>query len=329
MRHKEFRYILISLVVSIIVTAGKFIAYFKTGSVAVLSDALESIINVLAALFACYSVYLTAKPRDKNHPYGHGKVEFFSIGFEGGMITIAGLLILYNAVDYFISPRTLNGLNSGIIILAVTGLINLLLGLFLIRSGKKLPSITISGNGQHIITDAWSSLGVIIVLVLITITGWQWLDPLASLIMGLLIITKGYTLLRKSVSGLMDETDLKVVDQIVTILSEKRKSQWIDVHNLRIQQFGNNLHIDCHVSLPYYYTLEEVHREVKKIEKVLNDYFPKREVECFIHTDPCCPPLSCPYCPLSECKVRKAPFEKKIAWTKERILSNRQHFKKE
>ncbi len=328
MKHKEFRYIFISLVASIAITAAKFIAYLETDSVAVLSDALESIINVVAALFACYSVYLTAKPRDKNHPYGHGKVEFFSIGFEGGMITIAGLLILYKAFDYFIHPRTLTGLHNGIIILVVTGAANLLLGLFLIRSGKRLPSITISGNGQHILTDAWSSLGIIIVLLLIGATGWQWLDPLASLLIGFLIIAKGYSLLRKSVSGLMDETDLEVVDQIVSILSENRKSQWIDIHNLRIQQFGNNLHIDCHVTLPYYYTLLEVHREVKEIERILNAHFPKREVECFIHTDPCTPPWSCPYCRLSDCPVREAPFEKQISWNRERILSNRQHLKK-
>lgn len=328
MKQKEFRYILISLAVSIVVTAGKFIAYFRTDSVAVLSDALESIINVVAALFACYSIYLAGKPRDKNHPYGHGKIEFFSIGFEGGMITIAGLLILYKAIEYFITPRALNGLHSGIIILAVAGVINFLLGWFLIRSGKKLPSITIGGNGQHIMTDAWSSLGIIIVLLLISFTGWKWLDPLASLVVGILIIVKGYSLLRKSVSGLMDETDLEVADQIVSILSENRKSQWIDVHNLRIQQFGNNLHIDCHVTLPYYYNLLEVHAEVKEIERVLNNHFPKREVECFIHTDPCHPPWSCPYCLLEECKVRKAPFETKIPWNRERILSNRQHLKK-
>ena len=313
--------------VSLLITAAKFTAYFKTDSVAILSDALESIINVLAALFACYSIYLTAKPRDENHPYGHGKVEFFSIGFEGGMILVAGLLILYTAVIYFLHPRSLNAVHSGILITAGAGLLNLLLGLFLIRAGRRLPSITLSGNGQHILTDAWSSLGIIVVLFLIQWTGWPWLDPLASLVIGLLIIRKGYSLLRKSVSGLMDETDIAVVDQIAAIVSKQRKPQWIDLHNLRIQQFGNNLHVDAHLTLPYYYHLSAVHEEVKAMENVLDKNFAKRDVECFIHTDPCTPPLSCPYCQLADCPVREAAFEKKVPWTRLRLLSNRQHLK--
>lgn len=327
MKKKEFRFILISLVLSFLIMAGKFAAYLVTDSVAVLSDALESIINVIAGGFACYSIYLASKPRDANHPYGHGKVEFFSIGFEGAMISIAGIFIIYKAIDYFITPRSLNDLHRGLFLIVAAGMANLLLGLFLIRSGKKLPSITLSGNGQHILTDAWSSLGIIIALVLIEFTGWHWLDPLVSLMLGILIIYKGYTLLRKSVSGLMDETDMEVVDKIVFIFNENRRPQWIDVHNLRIQQFGNNLHIDCHVTLPYYFELREVHREVKDIEKVLNNHFSKRDVECFIHTDPCTPPLSCPYCQIADCRVREAPFEKKIEWTREGLLSNKQQLK--
>src|SRR5699024_11873053 len=133
---KEFKYIIISLGVSILVAVAKFIAYFATDSMAILSDALESIINVAAAVFAGYSVHLKAKPRDKNHPYGHGKVEFFSIGFEGAMISFAGLLIFYKAVEYFIVHRPLNDISSGVTIIAVTGIDKLFLGLFLIRSGK-------------------------------------------------------------------------------------------------------------------------------------------------------------------------------------------------
>lgn len=327
MKSKEFRIIIISLVVSLLITCAKFFAYFTTYSVAILSDALESIINVVAGVFACYSIYLASKPRDVNHPYGHGKVEFFSIGFEGGMITIAGCLILYKAIQYFISPRELQQLNSGIIIVIATGLANLLLGLFLIRSGKRLPSITINGNGQHILTDAWSSVGLIIALILIRFTGWRWLDPLASLVLGSLIITKGYKLLRRSVSGLMDETNVQIVEKISHILSKERKPQWIDVHNMRIQQFGNNYHVDCHITLPYYYTLEQVHNEVKTLEKIINNNFPNREVECFIHTDPCAPPYSCPYCQVLDCPVREAHFEKRIVWTAEQILSDYPYWK--
>lgn len=210
MLKKELRVILVSLIVSFILTVAKFSAYFMTHSVAILSDALESIINVVAGGFACYSIYLAGKPKDANHPYGHGKVEFFSIGFEGAMIFIAGILILVKAIQYFILPRELHQIKNGLWVLGITTVANLLLGLYLVGSGRRLSSITISGNGQHIMTDVYSSAGLISALIIIHFTGWTWLDPAVSLVMGILILAKGYQLLRRSISGLMDETDMKL-----------------------------------------------------------------------------------------------------------------------
>ena len=324
MKSREFRIIAISLIVSLILTIAKFIAYFSTHSIAILSDSLESIINVMAGGFACYSIYLASKPKDLNHPYGHGKVEFFSIGFEGGMILIAGCLILFKAGQSFMSPRELSKLSGGILIMLAAGIANFLLGVFLIRSGKKLSSITIGGNGQHILTDAWSSVGLIGALVLIHFTGWRWLDPLASLVLGGLIVHKGYKLLRHSVSGLMDETDMQVIDKVTTILSKNRHSSWIDVHNMRAQQYGQNVHIDCHITMPYYFTLEQVHFEIKLVERTLSDHFALGKVECFFHTDPCVPE-GCPYCLMEKCPVRKFPFEKRIVWTRDNVLTDSQH----
>lgn len=324
---KEFRIITISLVISLILTIAKFTAYFTTSSVAILSDALESIINVIAGVFASYSIYLASKPKDLNHPYGHGKVEFFSIGFEGGMILIAGCLILYKAVHSFIEPHELQKLNGGIIIIVATGVVNFILGLFLVNSGKKLSSITISGNGQHILTDAWSSLGLIIALLLIRFTGWHWLDPLASLILGILIVIKGYKLMRHSISGLMDETDMQIIDRVVQVLSKNRRPAWIDVHNMRVQQYGQNYHIDCHITMPYYYSLRQVHYEVKQIEEILNEQVTSGRVECFIHTDPCVP-QSCPLCMIMDCPVRSFTFEKELPWTRDTVLPNHQHLRK-
>lgn len=326
MKSKEFKIISLSLIVSFVITIAKFYAYVDTHSVAILSDALESIINVIAGAFACYSIYLTSKPKDLNHPYGHGKIEFFSIGFEGGMILIAGCLILYKAIESFIVPHELHKLSLGILIVVIAGILNFLLGIFLVRSGKKIPSITISGNGQHILTDAWSSLGLIAALVLIHFTGWRWMDPLASLLLGTLIIIKGYKLVRHSVSGLMDETDMKIVDSITQILNDNRRAPWIDIHNMRVQQYGHNYHIDCHITMPYYFTLEQVHSEIKKVELTVNRHFEKGHVECFFHTDPCVPD-SCPYCLMQDCPVRKFPFEKKIEWTRKTVLPNKQHLK--
>lgn len=315
---------MISLVVSLVLTIAKFIAYFSTHSIAILSDALESIINVVAGVFASYSIYLASKPKDLNHPYGHGKVEFFSIGFEGGMILIAGCLILFKAGQAFVSPRELTKLSGGILIMLAAGIANFLLGLFLTRSGKQLSSITIQGNGQHILTDAWSSVGLIAALVLIHFTGWRWLDPLASLVLGALIVYKGYKLLRHSVSGLMDETDMQVIDNVTAILNKNRRPPWVDIHNMRAQQYGQNIHVDCHITLPYYFTLEQVHREIKLVEKTLSDHFTMGKVECFFHTDPCVP-AGCPYCLMTDCPVRKYPFERRIIWTRDNVLIDSQH----
>ncbi|SDH04158.1 cation diffusion facilitator family transporter [Chitinophaga filiformis] len=295
-----------------------------TNSVAILSDALESIINVVAGAFACYSIYLTGKPKDENHPYGHGKVEFFSIGFEGAMIFIAGVLILFKTAQYFFNPTSLDKLDQGVWLIGGTTLANLVLGLFLVREGKKLSSLTIAGNGQHIMTDVYSSLGLIAALLLIHFTGLQWIDPLASLLMGVLILRKGYQLLRTSISGLMDETDMRVVDRVIEILSAHRHANWIDIHNMRVQQYGNNYHIDCHLTLPYYLELSDAHDELKALERMVNIEFSSGEVEFFIHTDPCIP-LCCHYCQLKECPVRQDRFTGLITWKRENVLPNRKH----
>ncbi|PSL27506.1 cation diffusion facilitator family transporter [Chitinophaga ginsengisoli] len=324
MQRRELRVILVSLIVSFILTGTKFAAWYLTNSVAILSDALESIINVVAGAFACYSIYLTGKPKDENHPYGHGKVEFFSIGFEGAMIFIAGVLILFKTAQYFFHPTLLDKLDKGVWLIGGTTLANLLLGLFLVREAKKLSSLTIRGNGQHIMTDVYSSLGLIAALLLIHFTGFQWIDPLASLLMGVLILRKGYQLLRTSISGLMDETDMRVVDRVIEILSAHRHANWIDIHNMRVQQYGNNYHIDCHLTLPYYLELSDAHDELKALERMVNVEFSSGEVEFFIHTDPCIP-LCCHYCQLAECPVRQDRFTGLITWKRENVLPNRKH----
>lgn len=324
MRTKEFYIVVIALLVSLILTVAKFTAYFVTDSVAILSDALESIINVVAGGFACFSIYLASKPKDANHPYGHGKVEFFSIGFEGAMIFIAGCLILFKAIQYFIHPHPIARLTYGLFIVAGAGIVNCLLGLMLLQSGRRLSSITLSGNGQHILTDAWSSLGLILALVLIRYTKWGWLDPAASVILGSLIIFKGYSLVRRSVSGLMDEADMAVIDRVAKILTDNRRSAWIDIHNMRIQQYGNNYHIDCHLTLPYYYTLEQVHTEIKALEDIVRKGLPGHEVELFVHPDPCRPD-GCPYCILKDCAARQSSLRHRLPWTRDNILPNRRH----
>jgi cation diffusion facilitator family transporter len=324
LKRSDIFYIRLSFLISAIICAVKFVAWFVTGSLVILSDALESIINVVAAAFAWYSIYLSNKPRDTEHPYGHGKIEFFSIGFEGAMILIAGFGILIQAVLFFFNPPELHALTTGVWLTLAGGVANFILGFFLLKKGRQNNSLTLQGNGKHILSDSYSSIGVLIAVVLILFTGYTWIDPIASVIAAAIIIYTGFKLMRKSVSGLMDEVDMKIVDELVAILKEQRQLNWIDMHNLRVQRYGNSYHVDCHVTMPYYYSLEEVHEEITKLDRILNSNFKKGSIEFFIHTDPCIV-SSCKHCLLTECNVRRQPFVQKIEWSKENLLPNRKH----
>jgi cation diffusion facilitator family transporter len=324
LKNSDLVYIRLSFIISTVICAIKFVAWFVTGSLVILSDALESIINVVAAAFAWYSIYLSNKPRDKEHPYGHGKIEFFSIGFEGAMILIAGFGILIQAVLSFFNPPVLDALATGIWLTLAGGVANFLLGFFLLKKGRQNNSLTLQGNGKHILSDSYSSIGVLVAIVLILLTGYKWIDPIASAIAAAIIIYTGFKLISKSVRGLMDEVDMKIVDELVSILKEQRQPNWIDMHNLRVQRYGNYYHVDCHVTMPFYFSLEEVHEEITRLDRILNSSFKKGSIEFFIHTDPCIT-SSCTHCLLTGCNERRQPFIKKIDWSKENLLPNRKH----
>ncbi|RYG37042.1 MAG: cation transporter, partial [Chitinophagaceae bacterium] len=245
--------ILIALSISILLMLAKFVAFFLTGSNAILTDAAESIVNVIAGCFAFYSIYLSTQPRDENHPYGHGKVEFFSAFIEGVLIFIAGLVIIVASIYGFLNPQPIEKLGIGTIILSFSGLVNLVTGLYLVRKGRELHSMTLQADGKHLLTDTFTSAAVVAGLIVIVLTGEFWLDNVISAVAGSYIIVSGYKIVRRSVGGLMDESDDDTVREIVNILQQNRQDAWIDVHNLRAQQYGPDLHIDCHVTLPYYF----------------------------------------------------------------------------
>lgn len=324
MNQKELFFIRISFIVSLILCGVKFYVWYLTDLLVILSDALESIINVVGSAFAWYSIYLSGKPRDKEHPYGHGKIEFFSIGFEGAMILLAGLLILFEAVHLFIQPQVAIQSAISFWLMLFTGAANFLLGLTLVQKGKKFNSVTLQGNGKHIMSDSYTSAGVLLAVALIYFTGLQWIDPAASVVAGTIIVITGFRLLRKSVRGLMDEADPKIVQEIIDVLKKNRKDTWIDVHNLRVQRFGNYYHVDCHVTLPFYYSLTQVHDIITEMDQDLNRQFEGGSIEFFIHTDPCME-YSCKHCKLTECAERKHAFTELIEWNEENLLPNKRH----
>jgi cation diffusion facilitator family transporter len=321
------RAILIAMCISILLMLAKFVAYFLTNSNAILTDAAESIVNVLASSFAFYSIYLTTLPKDRNHPYGHGKVEFFSAFIEGVLIAIAGVIIVFKSGYDLIYPKQITKLFEGAAIIGATGIVNLVLGYYLINSGKNHKSITLEADGKHLLTDAISSAGLVLGVVLIKLTGIFLLDSLISILLGLYIIFNGYQLIRRSVGGLMDESNVGLVKSIINILQINRKDPWIDVHNLRAQQYGSDLHIDCHITLPYYFDLNRVHQEISDIDKMINGNA-DRKTELFIHADPCLP-ACCNYCRMKECPVRQEPFRGEIEWTIENATKNQKHFDQE
>jgi cation diffusion facilitator family transporter len=320
---EQKRIILISLITGIVLMLAKFGAYVLTGSNFVLTDAAESIVNVLASSFAFFSIYLAAQPRDENHPYGHGKVEYFSVFIEGSLIGIAAIIILVKAVYGLFYPARVHDLLIGALIIGITGVINGTLGYYMIGRGKTLKSITLEADGRHLITDMVTSVGLVAGLSLIHFTRINWLDSALSILVSFYILFSGYKLVRKSVSGLMDEADFGIVNDVVKVLNEKRRDEWIDIHNFRAQKYGNELHIDCHLTLPNYFDLNLVHLEVKLVDKLINDEVTKTEL--FIHTDPCLPNC-CHYCSMPNCPIRSEPKTEQITWTLDKVIANKKHF---
>ncbi len=310
--------------VSVVLMLAKFSAYFITSSNFVLTDAAESIVNVVASAFAFFSIYIASRPRDENHPYGHGKVEFFSVFLEGALISIAGIGILFKSVYGLFYPQEIRDLLIGALIIGITGAINGVLGYYMIHKGKQLKSITLDADGRHLLTDMVTSGGLVLGLLLIYFTGFAWLDSVLSITVGLYICYSGYKLIRKSVAGLMDETDFAVVEEIISVLNTERKPEWIDIHNLRAQKYGHELHLDCHMTLPNYFDLNRVHQEVVLVDKLINE---KAGVftELFIHTDPCLPQC-CHYCSMPNCPIRSEPKRLDIEWTMENIIRNKKHY---
>jgi cation diffusion facilitator family transporter len=301
----------------------KFLAHLLTQSNAILSDALESIINVAAGAFALYSLWLSQKPKDLDHPYGHGKIEFISIGFEGGMIVLAACYILFEAVHSFIKPQEVKQLDLGIYLVAFSGLANFVMGQYLVKIGNANRSGVMIADGKHLITDTYTSMGLIVGLVLVQFTGYIWLDGVIALIMGCMILYTGYGLVRKSIAGLMDEADEEILKELLPVLNQNRKQEWIDIHNLRVVKYGAHFHIDAHVTLPWYWTLEKAHEEVSAIDHLTTEKF-YRHLELFIHADPCVPNC-CPICEVNDCPMRSSAFQQKIEWTQHNMLKNEKH----
>lgn len=305
----------LALVVGALLMASKFYIYRITQSTAILSDALESIINVVASTFALGSILLAAIPPDKNHPYGHGKIEYFSAGFEGALIMLAAVGIFKTGWPRILEPMPMPNLREGLWLLLGASLVNLILGLGLIQTGRKTRSLILVADGKHVLTDVYTSIGVILGLFMVNLTGWFWMDGVVACLVGVNILYTGGMLLHQSFAGLMNASEPRLLQEICRILDENRKEAWIDVHQLRAWASGNLIHIDFHLILPRSFSLEDAHLEGKELENILSFHF-KGNASVLIHMDPCME-ANCPICARYLCGERTLPLKERIPWTME------------
>lgn len=310
---------IISLVVGFSMFFFKIGAYLITGSAAIFSDAAESVVHVLATSMALYSIILSSRPADDSHPYGHGNVEYFSAGIEGFLIVVAAIVIIYEGVRSIIAGPELNQLGIGAIVITVAAFVNLLLGNYLIRVGKKTSSITLVADGKHVLTDSITSFGVIIAVMLVIVTDIQLLDPIIAILVALNILFTGYKLIRESIGGLMNEVKPETLKKLSDKLISIKKEYWIDIHELRFWHSGDKVFIDFHLILPYYFNIKQTHEEENLIEVEIQKDFPSADLK--LHLDYCIPQL-CRFCGYPDCKVRIEPKTESFNWDRNKLIGN-------
>ncbi|MBI3782557.1 MAG: cation transporter [Deltaproteobacteria bacterium] len=308
----------VSLIVGTILLGAKYLAYELTGSTAVLSDALESIVNVVAAVFAIGGLMFAGRPADRSHPYGHGKIEFFSAAFEGGLIAFAATMIIYEAALSAVRGVEVRQLDVGLAITAVAGLANLALGGFLVRTGRRHHSLTLVADGQHVISDFWTSLGVVIGLLLVRVTGFVWFDPIVAAVVGVNLSFTGFRLVRHAAGGLLDEEDSGLLHKLIEAMNANMLPGIIRVHNMRAIRSGRFTHIDAHLVVPEFWPVKEAHDAADAFEREVI-LAGAMEGEIVFHMDPC-RRFYCAQCDIRECPIRTTPFVSFPALTLEEVV---------
>lgn len=297
----------LSLIVSIALMIVKFWAHNLTESQAIFSDAVESIVNVLAAMVALWVIWYSAKPADQDHPYGHGKIEFFSAAFEGGLITFASVAIVSEAVQAWWNAEQVNRLNEGLILVAIAGGVNLALGLFLQQRGKTLSSVALKASGAHVISDFWTSAGVLVGLGLAQLTGMMWLDPVIAILVGCWLGWTGFKLVASATAGLMDQEDPQLLEALTGVFRKCIQPGIIQIHHVRVIRSGWYHHIDAHLVMPEFWDVKRVHEVVNQFERsVIQNYEYGGEMN--YHVDPC-RRAYCKFCDVMDCPIRQEPFQ--------------------
>lgn len=284
MKKSLLKYTYLSIFTSIVVISLKILAYFLTKSVGFLSDTIESLVNLASAIIAYFMLKLAEKPADYNHPYGHTKAEYFSSLFEAGMIFIASLSIIFSAIQRIIHPKALEQISLGLVVSFLATLINFFTAKILISAGKKNHSITLEADGHHLMTDVLTSVGVIVAVFLVQMTGFLILDPLVAIAVALNILFTAIALIKRSVSGFLDESldkkDLKIISKIF----QKYEKKDIKFHSIKSRQSAQKKFLSFHILLPNNWSIKKSHDLVDKIEKEIKKNL--GEIEINSHLEP-------------------------------------------
>jgi cation diffusion facilitator family transporter len=309
----------LSLIFGIILLCFKFYDYHLTNSQSIFSDALESIVNVVAAVITVIVIIVAARPADEDHPYGHGKIESMASTFEGGAILLAGILIIIQSVQVFFHGANVSEIDSGLVIVVGAGVVNGLLGWFLFFRGKQLHSEALKSGGLHLLTDTLTSVGVLIGLLMVKYTGLNWIDPVVAAIFGAMLVYTGGKILIRSGNILIDGQDIDTLKLIATLFKKHYRPGVIQIHFTRVIRSGNYHHIDCHMVIPEFWSVLEAHDFSEKFERsVIKDYLVDGELH--IHHDPCHKAF-CESCELADCPIRQAEFVARKILTFEEITA--------
>lgn len=303
----------------IVLMIGKFTAYILTNSVGILTDAMESIVNIVAGFISLYAIHKAAKPKDQDHPFGHGKIELISASIEGILIILAGGLIIYEGITRLFTPSVIEKLDIGIVVIAAAGIVNYILGYYSIHQGKKYDSIALVAGGKHLQSDTYSTVGLVAGLLILYFTGLVWIDSALAIIFGGIIVFTGISILRKTIQNLIDTADIAALEKITKSINENRKDDWIDIHNLKVLKSGSDFFIDCDLTLPWYYNIDQGHSSCEELRLSLIELFPQHTL-ISIHSDSCLEKY-CSVCQVKDCPYRKEPLKERIPFTKETLTT--------
>ncbi len=298
----------VSFVVAVGLLVAKFWAYHRTGSQAIFGDALESIVNVVAALVALSVLRYAGRPADRDHPYGHGKVEFFSAAFEGGLILCAAVVVLWQAANALLEGAAPKDLDFGVLVTFLAGAVNGLLGWFLVRFGRRHDSPALVADGHHVLSDFWTSVGVVLGLIAVQLTGLVWLDPVIAAVMMVWLLVTGWRIVKQAIGGLLDAEDPELLEAVVDGLADRFGDGVIRVHHLRAIRSGSFRHISAHLVVPEFWSVHRAHDLAEALGEHVASTLPGGAAVDF-HTDPC-ERSWCRMCDLDACEVRRVPFER-------------------